>query len=162
MSGQFKKLTRMKLREAKAYELEAIYAIGFNAWSDGLSYEEYLVDCRGSEKYQAGTWYVLIENEKILSSLIVYHDRFGLKENCFGIGSVATPNSLCGKGYASNLVNLVKKELFTNHNCKALFLHSDIDHQFYNRLGFLTIEGSDCMYALSDSFEFGSSIPAYF
>lgn len=152
----------MYLRQAEAYELDAIYGIGFDVWNDGLCYEEYLAECRSSEKYQAGTWYVLIENEQILSSLIVYRNMFGLKEGCFGIGSLATPYNLRGEGYASNLVNLVKKELFTNHSSKAIFLHSDIDHRFYNRLGFATVEGSDCMYASSDSFEFDGTVPAYF
>ncbi|TOC20038.1 GNAT family N-acetyltransferase [Vibrio parahaemolyticus] len=152
----------MHLREAKVHELDAIYAIGFDAWSDGLSYEKYLSACRGSKKYQAGTWYVLIENEQILSSLVVYQNLFGLKDGCFGIGSLATPQSFRGKGYASHLINLVKANLFANQNCTAIFLHSDIDHQFYSRLGFITIEGANCMYAPSDSFGFDGSIPSYF
>ncbi|WP_428240767.1 GNAT family N-acetyltransferase [Gynuella sp.] len=152
----------MYLREAKAHELDTIYAIGFDVWNDGLSYEEYLTDCRSSEKYQAGTWYVLVENEQILSSLIVYQGLFDLKEGCFGIGSVATPNNIRYKGYASHLLNLMKTELFINHNGKAIFLHCDIDPQFYSRLGFTSIEGSDCMYISSDTFVFNGSIPAYF
>lgn len=152
----------MHLREAEAHESDAIYAIGFDAWNDGLSYEKYLAACRGSKKYQAGTWYVLIENEQILSSLVVYQNLFGLQDGCFGIGSVATLPSFRGKGYDSNLVNLVKADLFAQQNCKAIFLHSDIDHQFYSRFGFIAIEGSDCMYALSGSFGFDSSIPSYF
>ena len=44
----------MHLREAKVHELDAIYAIGFDAWSEGLSYEKYLSTCRDSKKYQAG------------------------------------------------------------------------------------------------------------
>ncbi|EGQ9318398.1 GNAT family N-acetyltransferase [Vibrio parahaemolyticus] len=152
----------MHLREAEVHELDAIYSIGFDAWSDGLSYEKYLSACRSSKKYQAGTWYVLIENEQILSSLIVYHNLFDLKDGCFGIGSLATPKIFRGKGYASNLVNLVKADLFAKQNCKAIFLHSDIDHQFYSRLGFIAIEGSNCMYAPSGSFGFDGSIPSYF
>ncbi|TVO37698.1 GNAT family N-acetyltransferase [Vibrio algivorus] len=152
----------MYLREAEPHELDAIYSIGFDAWSGGVSYEEYLVGCHDSKKYQAGTWYVLIDNEQILSSLILYQNIFGLKEGCFGIGSVATPNSLRGRGYASNLVNLLKTELFSNHNCKTIFLHSDIDHKFYGRLGFVTVKGSDCMYVSRVFFDCDGSIPEYF
>ncbi len=152
----------MYVREAQCHELDAIYAMGFDVWGDGISYEEYLVGCRESQKYQAGTWYVLIDNEQILSSLIVYQNKFGLKDDCFGIGSVATPNRLRRRGYASNLVNLVKTELFAHRNCKAIFLYSDIDQQFYSKLGFITVKGCDCMYAPSPGFEFDGSLPAYF
>ncbi|QMV16740.1 GNAT family N-acetyltransferase [Vibrio spartinae] len=113
----------MYLKEAEAHELDAIYAMGFDTWHDGM---------------------------------------FSLKDDCFGLGSVATYQSLRGKGYASHLVNLVKAELFVNHNCKILFLHSDIAHQFYSRLDFVSIEGADCMYISSNSSEFDGSIPTYF
>ncbi|MCK6265891.1 GNAT family N-acetyltransferase [Vibrio sp. ZSDE26] len=152
----------MYVREAQAQELDAIYAMGCDVWSDDLSYEEYLNVCRNSEKYQAGIWYVLVENDQILSSLIVYHDIFGLKDDCFGIGSVATPNSLRGRGYATTLVNLVKDELFFYHNGKAIFLHSDIDNKFYSRLGFVEIKGTGCMYISNRHFGFDGSVPAYF
>ncbi|KJF95875.1 GNAT family N-acetyltransferase [Photobacterium angustum] len=152
----------MFIRKAERHELDTIYAIGFDVWGDGLSYEKYVAGCRGSNKYQAGTWYVLIDNDQILSSLIVYQNIFGLKEGCAGIGSVATPNSLRGRGYASDLINSVKKELYINHNVKAIFLHSDIPPKFYQRLGFTTIKGSDCMYISMDTYDFDGSLPAYF
>ncbi|WP_199243985.1 GNAT family N-acetyltransferase [Bacterioplanes sanyensis] len=150
------------MRKAKAYELDVIYSIGFDSWNDGLSYEEYLVDCRESEKYKSGTWYVLVSNERLCSSLIVYQHMFGLEDGCYGIGSVATDNDLRGQGYATHLVDGVRSELFSKHNAKAIFLHSDIDHGFYRRLGFETISGSDCMLLSSDDFDFDGSIPDYF
>lgn len=152
----------MYLREAKANELDGIYAMGFDVWHDGLSFEDYLTDCRNSDKYQAGTWYVLIENDQIVSSLIVYSGMFGLKEACFGVGSVATPQDLRGLGYASHLVSLVKMELFATHHCKTIYLHSDIGHQFYSKLGFVSIEGSNCMVISNGSVDLDGSIPAYF
>jgi predicted GNAT family acetyltransferase len=66
-----------------------------------------------------------------VSSLIVYQREFGLLEGSRGLGSIATPPELRGKGYASKLINLVKDELFQDQNSKALFLHSDIDKEFY-------------------------------
>ncbi|KXO13233.1 putative acetyltransferase [Moritella sp. JT01] len=152
----------MHLREVKARELDVIYAMGFDTWNDGLSFEEYLAGCRSSEKYRAGTWYVLMENDQIVSSLIVYSGMFGLKDDCFGVGSIATPPSLRGKGYASHMITLVTKELLANHNCKAVFLHSDIDHKFYSKLGFVCIEGSDCMFSSNAPSGLHGSIPAYF
>ncbi len=32
----------MYVREAQCHELDAIYAMGFDVWGDGISYEEYL------------------------------------------------------------------------------------------------------------------------
>ncbi|MFA0134662.1 GNAT family N-acetyltransferase [Vibrio splendidus] len=151
----------MHLRKAQLHELDSIYTMGFDVWGGGLTLDDYLAGCRNSEKYLSGTWYVLVEKDRVVSSLIVYRDMFGLAKGCFGIGSVATPQELRHQGYASELINLVKTELFTRHNCKALYLHSDIEHQFYNRLGFVGIVGSDCMYISSDSFEFDGRIPDY-
>ncbi|MEZ9409539.1 MULTISPECIES: GNAT family N-acetyltransferase [Vibrio] len=155
----------MHLRKARDHELDTIYSIGFEAWSDGLSCEDFLSACKGSKKYQDGVWYVLIENEQILSSLIVYQNLFSLKDDCFGIGSVATPKNLRGKGYASELINLVKIELFQNHNGKAIFLHSDINERFYRRLGFDSVNGTRCMFSSNlryGAFDLCGSVPTYF
>lgn len=152
----------MYLRTANTDELDSIYEMGFDVWSDGLSKDEYLSCCRNSGKYSKGTWFVLVEKEQVISALIVYSGTFGLQEGSFGLGSVATPPKLRHKGYASKLVNLVKAELFAHQNGKVLYLHSDIDQQFYRRLGFVGIEGSDCMYIASDDAEFKGSIPDYF
>lgn len=155
----------MHLRKAKDHELDTIYSIGFEAWSDGLSYEVFLSACQNSKKYQDGIWYVLIENERILSSLIVYQNLFSLQDGCFGLGSVATPKNLQGKGYASELINLVKTELFRNHNGKAIFLHSDINDRFYKRLGFNSINGTRCMFSLNlryGALDLCDSVPTYF
>ncbi|MDA0145549.1 GNAT family N-acetyltransferase [Vibrio sp. RW] len=152
----------LKLRKAEAHDLELIYLMGFDVWGDGLSSEEYLVGCRNSEKYLEGTWYVLVEKDQVLSSLIVYSGMFDLKEGSFGIGSVATPQELRHQGYASKLVNLVKSELFDRNHCRALYLHSDIGQQFYMKLGFVSIQGSDCMIYTKEPVASNEVIPAYF
>ncbi|MFS1417834.1 GNAT family N-acetyltransferase [Vibrio splendidus] len=152
----------MTLRTADAHELDYIYLMGFDVWGGSASVDEYLACCNKNDKYQKGTWYVLIEHQKILSSLIVYQGVFGLVDGSCGLGSVATPPELRGKGYASKLINMIKNELLQNQNNTVLFLHSDIDKEFYRRLGFTAIEGSDCMYSTSDNAEFKGAIPAYF
>ncbi|MCF7505036.1 GNAT family N-acetyltransferase [Vibrio sp. L3-7] len=152
----------MHLRKAELHELDTIYTMGFDVWGNGLSLDDYLTVCRNSEKYLSGTWYALVAKDNVVSSLIVYRDMFGLAKGCCGIGSVATPQELRHKGYASELINLVRTELFTRYNCKALYLHSDIEHQFYNKLGFVNVGSSDCMYILNDSSDFDGRIPDYF
>ncbi|MBW3697728.1 GNAT family N-acetyltransferase [Vibrio sp. T187] len=152
----------MNLRKSEPSELDVIYNMGFDVWNGGLSLEEYLTGCRNSDKYRAGTWYVLIENGQIVSSLIVYSGLFGLKEGCYGIGSVATPLSLRGKGYASQLIRLVTAELFARSGIKAVYLHSDIGHEFYRKLGFATIAKTDCMLNSKDTSLLEEPIPEYF
>lgn len=97
-----------------------------------------------------------------MSSLIVYQREFGLLEGSRGLGSVATPPELRGKGYASKLINMIKNELLQNQNNTVLFLHSDIDKTFYRRLGFTVTGGSDCMYITSDGRAFKETLPGYF
>ncbi|MFY2507378.1 GNAT family N-acetyltransferase [Vibrio pectenicida] len=152
----------MKLRKATIDELDSIYAMGFDVWGDGLPFQEYLSHCRQSKKYQSGIWYVLTEQETVISSLIVYQDMFNLKQDCFGIGSVATSPSHRQKGYASKLINLVKAKLFEEQHCKTLYLHSDINHKFYKKLGFTRILDSNCMLCSNDESLFSSPIPYYF
>ncbi|EPO7472538.1 GNAT family N-acetyltransferase, partial [Vibrio cholerae] len=101
----------MFLRKAELFELDTIYSMGFDVWNGGLSFQEYLVNCQNSKKYQAGTWYVLVDGERIVSSLIVYSGLFGLQEGCFGIGSLVATPELRHRGYGSKLVGLMKAEL---------------------------------------------------
>ena len=152
----------MQLRKATTSELDSIYTMGFDVWGDGLPFQEYLSHCRQSKKYQSGDWYVLTEQETVVSSLIVYQDMFSLKEDYFGIGSVAISPTHRQKGYASKLINLVKAKLFEEQNCKALYLHSDIHHEFYKKLGFTRILDSNCMLCSNDESLFSSPIPYYF
>lgn len=94
----------MPLRKAKVDELDTIYAMGFDVWNGGLGFEQYLAGCRNSGKYRSGTWYVLAQGEQIVASLIVYCRMFGLEDDCFGIGSLATLPEQRNKGYGAELV----------------------------------------------------------
>lgn len=71
----------MHVRKAELHELDAIYTMGFDVWGDGLTLDDYLAGCRNSEKYLSGTWYVLVEKDRVVSSLIVYRDMFGLAKD---------------------------------------------------------------------------------
>ncbi|CAM3939493.1 GNAT family N-acetyltransferase [Vibrio aquimaris] len=152
----------MQLRKARASEIDTIYEMGFDAWGSGLFYEEYLSLCRQSKKYQSGIWYVLIDKETLVSSAIVYRDGFGLKTGCFGIGSLSTPPKHRQKGYASKLVTLLKDELFEQQSCQALYLHSDINHQFYTKLGFKRILDTDCLLYSKNEQPLPTAPPSYF
>lgn len=66
------------------------------------------------------------------------------------------------KGYGAEIVNLVKAELFNNQQAKAIYLHCDIDHRYYEKLGFCRLQGSDCMCISADPLVYERPLPAYF
>lgn len=150
------------LRKALKQDLDAIYLMGYDVWSEGLSQEEYLLGCQNGSKYKLGDWYVLLSEDKPAASLIVYFEQFGLVENCYGIGSVATNPEMRKKGYASHLIKSVTEELFVRKNTEAVFLHSDIDPRFYEKLGYQRISQTNCMYQSKNGNEYEGSAPSYF
>jgi len=153
----------MLIRKVKTEELDSVYLMGYDVWGEGLSHNDYLVECRNSSKYKLGCWYVLAVNDKPVASLVVYSGQFGLTEHCYGIGSVATDYEMRGKGYASYLVQSVTHKLLNEEKARAVFLHSDISTDFYVKLGYQCIQSTSCMMHLepsSNSFE--GSIPSYF
>ncbi|MBI3016721.1 MAG: GNAT family N-acetyltransferase, partial [Deltaproteobacteria bacterium] len=89
------------VRKAKPKDLDSIYLMGIDVWSDGNTKAEYLFECRNSPKYKKGEWFVLVDSQdNPVSSLITYT----LTEKTIGIGSIATPQSLRKRGYASELI----------------------------------------------------------
>lgn len=42
--------------------------MGYDAWSDGLSADDYLEQCLSSPKYSQGTWYVLEDGGGLVST----------------------------------------------------------------------------------------------
>lgn len=123
------------VREPTDAELDAVYLMGIDAWSDDLTREQYLETCRTSPKYRRGRWWILEHEGGPVSSLLVYQGHFGLPEGCAGIGSVATPKDLRGQGFASRLITRVVDRLAARGH-RAVFLFSDVDPAFYLRLGF--------------------------
>ncbi|KEQ19617.1 hypothetical protein GZ78_06895 [Endozoicomonas numazuensis] len=128
----------MNIRKAKPSEWDEIFLMGFSTWGDGLAKEDYLKECHESEKYQQGHWYVLEKESKPVSSLIIYENLFNLPEACFGIGSVATHEDQYRRGYASKLVKEISKK-FKELDARGIFLFSDINPEFYRKLGFESI-----------------------
>ena len=122
----------MKLRNARADELEQIYRMGMDAFGEGSSERSYLAACRASPKYRQGSWQVLVEGEQLRSSAIVYL----LGDHRVGIGSIATPPDLRGQGFASTLVRRLVAEVEARDADAIFFLYSDIRPAFYEKLGF--------------------------
>jgi predicted acetyltransferase len=146
---------QLTIREPKADEFEYIYKMGFDVWSSGNSLEKYLDGCRRSSKYQQGQWFILEDNNGLLSSLLMH--SFG--ESIFGIGSIATEVSKRKNGYASALIEKVLENLEAEKNFKLVYLYSDIEPKFYERFGFIRLppelqkySSSTCMVRFSKEF----------
>lgn len=153
----------MLIRKVKIEELDSVYLMGYDVWGEDLSVNEFLLECRNNSKYKLGCWYALIVNDKPAASLIVYSGQFGLAERCYGIGSVATVYEMRSKSFASYLVQSVTHKLFNEENARAVFLHSDIDAEFYEKLGYQCIQGSNCMmYEDQSSVSYEELMPSYF
>jgi hypothetical protein len=129
-------------RVANPDELDRIYMMGFDVWSDGATQVEYLAGCRASPKYASGTWYVLTADSQPISSLITYK----LGPNQIGIGSIATPLNCRRRGYASELIKMVMGELDATLNVPTYFLYADISPAFYERFGFTALLPAFQMY----------------
>jgi predicted acetyltransferase len=154
------------IRPATEKDLEAVYLMGYDAWGDGKPVAEYLAACRASKKYRAGTWYVLEEASRLLSSLIVYRldDRDG--ETAFGIGSIATVPTERKNGHGTTLIVGLLAAL--DQTATTIYLHDELGG-FYERFGFRALPQefqrratSVCMIRCSDErFKSLVSLPTF-
>ena len=123
------------IRRPEPFEMDLIYLAGFDVWADSMSREAYLNDCRSSQKYQQGNWWVLEHAREIVSSLIVYRDVFGLENGFVGIGSITTPPNKRRHGFALELLRQVL-EVESPSATNGFFLFSEVKPEFYGKLGF--------------------------
>lgn len=147
----------MKIKKANTEELDQIYMMGFDVWSDGSSEADYLNDCRTSPKYLKGAWYVLSSESELLSSLIVYN--FG--NNVLGIGSISTPPLLRKHGHASKLISNVILEIEKSHSDCVIFLYSDIEAEFYEKFKFVKLPINIQRYKTTTCMIYGKEIEQY-
>jgi predicted N-acetyltransferase YhbS len=138
----------MQIRPAKPSEMDDIYMMGYDVWSEGKTQANYLNHCRNSPKYQRGRWYVLADDRgQPVSSLITYQ----LSSDAIGIGSIATLPGLRRQGLARRLVEGVLS-LVKRKGAGVVFLFSDIHPGYYEKIGFKPLpeqfqgkKGSVCM-----------------
>lgn len=134
-----RRLTEARIRPATPQDLDAIYAMGFDAWGGGQGLEAYLAGCRRSPKYARGTWYVLGEESgRPVSSLITYALPVWRGEPTVGLGSIATAPERRGQGWASRLIRDILGMLRTEGS--VFYLHADVSPSFYARLGFIALD----------------------
>lgn len=158
----------MNIRQAKREEQQTIFMMGYDVWNEDLSEEDYLRKCMASPKYPQGTWYVLEDSTGLVSSLIVYRAGFDLPAECWGVGSVATPPAMRGKGYAGQLLQHVI-DLAAEESVRGIYLFSGIDPSYYARFGFVPVPAAPpdlpgvCMaLCFRDADELKEAVPTFF
>ena len=139
-------------RPARPEEMDEVYLMGYDAWGAGDGADAYLAACAASPKYATGRWLVLEDGGILLSSLIVYD----LGGPAAGLGSIATAPERRGHGHASRLTAAAAGAI-EGAGKSRIFLFSDIEPAFYERLGFRALParfqrkpGSCCMVRTDD------------
>ncbi|MDP3543748.1 MAG: GNAT family N-acetyltransferase [Elusimicrobiota bacterium] len=130
----------MTIRPAAASELEAVYRMGYDVWGERLGLDAYLAACRASPKYAAGAWWVSAGGDGVpLSSLLAHEILLPSGRPAVGLGSIATPPALRGRGHASSLIAGFLRAREESHGTEVFFLFSDIAPAFYERFGFAAL-----------------------
>jgi predicted acetyltransferase len=155
----------LEIRKAKSEEYDQIYLLGYDVWGEGNPVQKYLDDCRSSKKYDSGEWFVLVSDSKIISALIVYDGYFGLDNKYYGFGSIATDLKSRKKGYAKKLIHTLC-DRFKNEGVNGIYLYSDIDDEFYKKIGFSVVLSDGKSSCMLNSFNKANlvpmAIPTYF
>lgn len=121
------------VRPAYETEKEEILKEGYKHFPKNRSLEEYISDNLQEDNF--GTRYVLVNNDLILSSLIVLKLKNIFNVPVWGLGSIVTHGEMTGKGYATSLIKKCIESIEEKEDV-FIFLYSDIRPDFYQRLGF--------------------------
>ncbi|MBN3004596.1 putative GNAT family N-acyltransferase [Chromobacterium alkanivorans] len=120
--------------------MEAVYLMGRDVWGDGCTKTEYLRQCRESRKYRRGRWHVLADSDgALMCSVIAYLLPRLAGRVTLGLGSVATPLALRGRGYASQALKCLMSGYRQYCRVEVFLLFADIELRFYQRLGFMPL-----------------------
>lgn len=127
----------MKLSSPSPADLDLIYLMGYDIWSEGRSIEDYLTTCRINPEYQQGSWLQLVNDDGIpTASLIVYELPAIGRYKVTGFGCIATAPAHRRQGHAALLIDLVLRQRCGDN---AVFLFSDIDPSYYEKFGFFAL-----------------------
>lgn len=122
----------MIFRQTQLQEINLIFREGYKEWSKNRTFEQYCIDNGKEDAY--GTRYVIDVNDEIVSSLILLRLKDINWKRGYGIGSVLTPKIHAGNGYATELLKNCIKQIDQDNS--FIFLYSDINPAFYEKLNF--------------------------
>ncbi|MEE4192244.1 MAG: GNAT family N-acetyltransferase [Halieaceae bacterium] len=158
----------MHIREGSQSERDSYFMMGFDAWHEGRTEQQFLEALQPVERYDRGTWYVLQGESGPVAVLIVYRSGLGLPRGCWGIGSVATALEHRRQGFAGTLIQHVI-DLARAESARGIYLFSGVDTAYYARFGFACVQApqpqdqAPCMVlALEDREELMKAVPEFF
>ncbi len=122
----------MLIREARKDEIPELLKEGYEVWNKGRSFDKYYTDNSKEDGY--GVRYVVEEHKILVCSLIVLKLHTIGDYAVYGIGSVLTKSEFTGKGYATLLLKNCLENIIEKN--RYVFLYSEINKSFYERLGF--------------------------
>ena len=113
--------------------------MGFDTWAEGRSLDAYLAACRAAPKYAGGVWWVDEDTDgRLTSSLLAHEIPLPSGAPAVGLGSIAAPPELRGRGHGSRLIAEVIRRREAA-GAEVFFLFSDITPAFYQRFGFVVL-----------------------
>ncbi len=122
----------MIFRKANKKETPLLLQEGYQEWSKNRTFEQYCLD--NSKDDAIGTRYVIEKNGEIVSSLVLIRFKNINGMEVYGLGSILTSKIHRGNGYS---FELIKKCINLIHSYNTIiFLYSDINPGFYEKLGF--------------------------
>lgn len=152
ITEHFEVLQADLIRKPTDHEMETVFLMGYDAWSNGERHDAYLKACRLTPKYRTGEWWVLEDRDGFLASSLLLH-RFS---DGAGIGSIATEPVRRRKGMAASLIRGVLCAL-DREGVERVYLYSDIEPKYYEQFGFKALPtafqqkpGSVCMLRTKD------------
>jgi len=124
------------IREATQPERELLFKEAYQVWHRNRTLEEYIRDNAKEDDY--GIRYVVDLEGELVSSLILLKLAPIMGKKVYGIGSVLTSKPYAGRGYATILLRTCIQMIERDEDA-LIFLYSDINPDFYKRLGFRSL-----------------------
>ncbi len=131
--------TSLDIHPASPEELLAAHGNVFDIWSKGLSLEDHLRYRLNSPSHRRAAWIVGCLDGRVVTSLGCYPLRFRIQGHelpGIALGSVYTLGEFRGRGFAPQLIEWVEDDQRGRQAALGV-LYSDIDPDYYARLGYL-------------------------
>lgn len=125
----------MIFRQAAKAEIPLLFQEGYQEWSKNRTFAQYCLD--NSKDDAIGTRYVLEANGHIVSSAVLMQLTSSKGTAVYGLGSILTAKNHRGKGYGGELVKKCLKLVPADNT--VVFLYSDINPSYYEKLGFQSL-----------------------
>lgn len=128
----------LDIHPASPEELEAAHRNVHDVWSRGLPLDEHVRRRLAAPIHQRARWYVGCVDGRVVTSLGAYRIEFHVNSRVvsgMAIGSVHTLGEFRGQGLAPRLLQWVEAHEQAG-GVRISMLYSDIDPEFYARLGY--------------------------